>query len=116
MSGGDWIPWAFIGLMAAFFVYTRFVGKASPSEARALVANGGALLDVRTPGEFAAGHLEGARNIPVDQLPARLGEVGPKETPVVVYCRSGARSGRAASLLRSAGFARVEDVGPMSRW
>jgi phage shock protein E len=112
----QWLSWILLGLTAAFFVYARFVGKASPSEARALVANGAMLLDVRTPGEFAAGHIEGARNIPVDQLSARIAEVGPKETPVVVYCRSGARSGRAAALLRSAGFTRVEDVGAMSRW
>lgn len=112
----QWFPYVFIGLMAVFFVYTRFVGKASLEEARALVSQGAVLLDVRTPGEFAAGHIDGAKNIPVDALSGRIGEVGAKETPVVVYCRSGARSARATAMLKSAGFQRVEDLGPMSRW
>lgn len=112
----DLLPWILLGVFAVFFVYTRFVGKASPGDARALVAQGAVLLDVRTPGEFASGHLPGAVNIPVDELPRRVAEVGPKERAVVVYCRSGARSGRAASVLRAEGYARVEDIGAMSRW
>ncbi len=110
------LTWIAIALMAAFFVYTRFVGKVAPAAAKALVQGGARLLDVRSPGEFASGHLDGALNIPIDQLGARLAEVGPKETPVVVYCRSGARSGSAARVLKAAGFARVEDLGPMGRW
>jgi rhodanese-related sulfurtransferase len=110
------LPWVAIAAMAAFFVYTRFVGKASPTDARKLVADGARLLDVRTPGEFASGHLDGALNIPVDQLSARLAEVGPAERAVVVYCRSGARSARAAGILKAAGYARVADLGSMSRW
>lgn len=110
------LSWVFLALFAAFFIYTRFVGKVSPQEARALVGAGARLLDVRSPGEFASGHIDGALNIPVDQLAGRLAEVGPKDTPVVVYCRSGARSASAARTLKGAGFARVEDLGPMGRW
>jgi rhodanese-related sulfurtransferase len=110
------IGWIVIGLMGAFFVYTRFVGKTSPADARALVANGALLLDVRTPGEYGMGHIEGAKNIPVDELGRRIPEVGAKDRPVVVYCRSGARSARAVAMLKQAGYARVEDLGPMSRW
>lgn len=49
------------------------------------------LIDVRTPAEFASGHIAGAVNIPVDELASRLSEV-PQGQPVVVYCRSGNRS------------------------
>lgn len=55
-------------------------------------------------------------NIPVEQLDARISELLPKDAPVVVYCRSGHRSGSAARTLKSAGFVAVHDLGPMSRW
>ena len=92
------------------------VGKADPSQARALVKSGAQLIDVRTPGEFSSGHVEGARNIPVQELGERIGEVGPKDVPVVLYCRSGARSAKAKRMLESSGFREVHDVGAMSRW
>lgn len=85
------------------------------TKARALVGAGATLLDVRSPGEFASGHLPGAVNIPVDQLGGRTGEVE-KTRPVVVYCRSGGRSRSAANTLVAAGFQQVHDLGPMSAW
>ncbi len=88
----------------------------SGAEGRALVEAGALLLDVRSPEEFAAGHLEGALNIPVDALEARLDELGPKERPVVVYCRSGARSSRARTLLLAQGWQRVENLGSQGNW
>lgn len=86
------------------------------TQARALVDQGAALVDVRTPQEFAGGHVDGALNIPLQVLPQRLSEVGPKARPVVLYCRSGARSATAAQILRNAGYQQVVDVGPMPRW
>ena len=106
---------ALIGL-ALFLMWRVGAGKTSPEQARELVEAGAALIDVRTPGEYAGGHIEGARNIPVSQIAGRVGEVGAKDAPVVVYCRSGARSANAAATLRSAGFTQVHDLGAMSRW
>lgn len=83
--------------------------------ARALVAQGAWLLDVRTPMEFRGGHVQGATNVPVDELPRRLDEV-PADRPIVVYCRSGARSARAAKALAAAGRGPVHDLGPMTAW
>lgn len=83
-------------------------------EARRLVAAGATLLDVRTPEEFSDAHLEGARNIPVSDLGARMGEV-PRGRPVVVYCASGARSASATSMLRAAGYD-ARNLGMMSSW
>ena len=74
------------------------------------------LLDVRTPAEFAAGHIEGALNIPVQELEERMNELVPRERQLVVYCRSGARSHRAKGLLEPAGYASVHDLGAMSSW
>lgn len=73
------------------------------------------LLDVRTPGEFADGHIEGAVNIPVESLASRIAEV-PSDVPVVVYCRSGNRSATASQILNSAGYGAVYDLGGIIAW
>lgn len=63
-------------------------------------------VDVRTPQEVATGTLEGAVNIPLDQLPARLVELDASRRTVLL-CRSGNRSGQAAAYLSGAGFTDV---------
>lgn len=103
-------------LVVIYMLYRQFAGKVAPEKARELVKGGARLVDVRTRAEFAAGHIEGAVNIPVGELGARLGEVGDREKPVVVYCASGMRSSSAAGALRGAGFLRVHDLGAMARW
>ena len=66
------------------------------------------VLDVRTPAEFAAGHVPGARNLSHDQLAANLGELTAlRDKDVVLYCRSGRRSLLAEETLRQAGFKRL---------
>ena len=85
-------------------------------EARQLVSAGARLLDVRSPGEYAGGHLPGAINIPVQELDRRLAEVGPRDGELVLYCRSGHRSSRAAEILRAHGFTNVHNLGPMMAW
>jgi len=102
-------------LVAGYFMFMKG-GDVSSADARQLVQAGARLVDVRTPGEFAAGHIPGALNIPVQQLDARMSELQPKDAAVVVYCRSGQRSGNAARMLKGAGFVAVHDLGPMSRW
>jgi rhodanese-related sulfurtransferase len=65
------------------------------------------VLDVRTPEEFAAGHVPGSRNVPLDELPARLAELSSlKDKDVVLYCRTGRRAAAAGQTLRRAGLAR----------
>jgi phage shock protein E len=102
-------------LVVGYFMFMKG-GDVTGAEARQLVRTGARLVDVRTPGEFAAGHIPGAVNIPVQELDARMNELQPKDAAVVVYCRSGNRSGNAARMLKSAGFAVVHDLGAMSRW
>jgi len=76
------------------------------------------IIDVRTQAEFQSGHIPGAVNIPYDELPRRLGELGSQgEREVVVYCERGGRSKAAASTLRGAGFSTVLHLeGDMSGW
>ena len=67
------------------------------------------LVDVRNPGEFSLGTIDGATSIPVGQLPSRNDELDPSK-PTVVFCAGGYRSSVAASVLRQAGFTDVSDV------
>lgn len=72
---------------------------------------GAAVIDVRSPDEFADGAYPGARNIPVNVLTNRLAEVGAKDKPVVVYCASGGRSAVAQQILKASGFVDVTNAG-----
>jgi sulfur-carrier protein adenylyltransferase/sulfurtransferase len=74
------------------------------------------LLDVREPNEWDIGHLPGAVRISVNELPQRMNELD-SAREMVVYCRSGVRSGRAVDLLRGAGFRKVKNMtGGILRW
>lgn len=64
------------------------------------------LVDVRQPGEFAQGHIDGATLIPLDTLPTSYQQI-PKNVKLVVYCRSGHRSAQAVEFLRSHGYTRA---------
>ncbi len=115
MTTQNWLQLA-AALLLAFFIFRGFFGKSSSEDARALVAKGARLVDVRSPGEFAGGHLPDAVNIPVDEIARRADEIGPRDGGVVVYCASGVRSASAAGTLRKLGFNPVADLGAMSRW
>lgn len=73
------------------------------------------LLDVRTPEEYAAGHLPGALLIPHDQLASRLSEID-RDRPVLVYCRSGRRAGVAEKILNAEGIEVRQIEGSWLRW
>ena len=74
------------------------------------------VLDVRTPAEYAEGHVPGAVNVPHDQIASRLAEV-PKDKDVVLYCRSGRRAALAADVLTAHGYTRLSHLeGDMQAW
>jgi phage shock protein E len=110
-----------LSMLAACSVAT---GEEQPSEQggaarptpRQAVAQADLVVDVRTPAEYAAGHLDRAILIPHDELDARLGELdaalgGDRTKKVVVYCASGRRSGIAKDLLEKRGFVAVTNAG-----
>jgi phage shock protein E len=104
-----------LAVVLGFILYKR-AGQVSGAEAQKLVSGGALLLDVRTAEEFAQGHIPQAKNVPVRDLAARMPEVGDPGRVVVVYCSAGVRSAVARSMLKSRGFGRVFNLGPMSRW
>ena len=69
------------------------------------------LIDVRTAHEYSLGHIPGSENVPVDCLGDLLDMTADKDTPLFVYCRSGARSRRAAGELEKMGFRFVRNLG-----
>lgn len=69
------------------------------------------VVDVRETGEYAGGHFDGAINIPLGIIPLRLDEFKAMSGPIVVYCRSGNRSGMAQMLLKQAGLTEVYNGG-----
>ena len=72
------------------------------------------VIDVRTPEEFAAGHVQGATNIDVESGAFEAALAGlDKEAPFTIYCRSGRRSAIAADLMAKAGFTQVTDLGTL---
>lgn len=76
------------------------------------------VIDVRTPAEFASGHVPGAINLPVEALTGTESVLRDwKQGPVVLYCKSGRRAGIAAALLEKQGFARLEHLtGDIGGW
>ncbi len=80
-------------------------GAISTNEAVRLInREKGVLVDVSEPGEYAAGHAAGARNVPLGSIESAKGLPGNKALPLLLLCPSGARAGRAAGLLRKAGY------------
>ncbi|MFA5007039.1 MAG: rhodanese-like domain-containing protein [Candidatus Izemoplasmatales bacterium] len=75
------------------------------------------LVDVRTPEEYAAGHIPGALLIPLSDLEDDAAAMLPdKDAEIIVYCRSGNRSAQAADLLDGLGYARIYDMGGIIDW
>lgn len=91
------------------------VRQVSPAEAVQLLETH-TVIDVRTPAEFATGHIAGALNIPVEasDFGARISQLDPGE-PYLVYCRSGRRSAIAAETMAEAGFTDIADAGGLDQ-
>ena len=107
-----------IAAVVALFVIFRVIKairRVSPSKALQLQEGGASIVDVRQPSEFSDGHIVGAVNIPLNNLSKITSRIK-KDTPVIVYCLSGSRSGSAARQLKSMGYASVYDLGSIGRW
>ena len=75
-------------------------------------ADSAIFVDVRTPEEYAQGHVDGAILIPVEQLETRIAELEPyRDQDIALYCRTGRRSGIALQILQEHGFSRVRNAG-----
>lgn len=92
------------------------VPEATPDQLPAeFPADGSALLDVREPDEWTAGHAPGAQHIPMAEVPQRLDEL-PEVDQLYVVCRSGGRSAKVAAYLNANGWDAVNVAGGMGGW
>jgi len=105
---------AVVALLLVRRLMLLFRGGSSMEDLMTLKAAGAQIVDVRTEAEFAQGHVPGSRNIPLDQVPARIREIDPA-VPVLLCCASGGRSGMAKTILERAGYLNVHNAGPWTR-
>ena len=94
-------------------------GSVNYMEAKEKIINDGAiLLDVRTKEEYDEKHIDGASLLPLDIIDIdNISQiVSEKDTPIIVYCRSGNRSQQAREKLIALGYSKVYDLGAMSNW
>ncbi len=113
MSTGWIVVIVLAAVIAMAVVRMRVVGS-NASDAKEKIAQGASVIDVRTPAEYASGHFNGAKNIPLAELQARVSEIGDKQKPIVVYCASGMRSAHAARILTASGFTDVTNAGGLA--
>ena len=76
---------------------------AKKDQVMSMMSNGAIIIDVRTKGEYVSGHIEGSKNIPLDELEDRIEEIINMNKPVIACCASGMRSGSATAMLKNAG-------------
>ncbi len=86
--------------------FQNLFGGGQTVDLKDIIGQGAYLVDVRTPGEFADGHVKGSVNIPLDVVPAQLAKFKNKKN-IIVFCRSGGRSSQAKAILEQNGFANV---------
>ena len=91
-------------------IFKNLFGQQDNSQLKEVLADNAYLVDVRTPSEFASGSVKGAVNIPLDKISGQLSKFKGKKN-IVVFCRSGNRSGQAKSILEKNGFDNVVNGG-----
>ncbi len=105
------IIYAFLVIFVVWFINPAMAGSGDPvvaKQAWPMIERGALLIDVRTSEEFAQGHIDGAINIPWQETGKLISAIGTdKNRPVVVYCHSGNRSGKAKVNLETKGYTHV---------
>jgi phage shock protein E len=86
------------------FSFLSNLFKEETVDYKALLQSGAVIIDVRTPSEFQQGHIKQSINIPLSEINQQLSKLKKQGKPIITCCRSGARSGNAASILTSAGI------------
>jgi phage shock protein E len=91
--------------------FNRFLSSADNGATDTIDVNS-RLIDVRSRGEFAGGHIDGAFNLPLDELASHIGSAIPDQaTALLLYCQSGMRSAHACTMLRQLGYTQVSNGG-----
>lgn len=91
-------------------ILQQLFGRGPSVDLGGIIKEGALLVDVRTPGEFASGHVKGSVNIPLDKLSSQLSKLKNQKN-IVVFCQSGGRSSQAKTILERSGFTNVVNGG-----
>ena len=89
-----------------------FLGLGNKSESiQEFIEKGAVIIDVRSPGEFAGGHIKGSKNIPLNEIGTKINEIKKQNKPVIACCASGMRSSQATSILKQNGIDAINGGG-----
>jgi len=89
-----------------------FLGLGNKSESiQEFTEKGAIIIDVRSPGEFSGGHIKGSKNIPLNEIGAKINEIKKLNKPVIACCASGMRSSQATSILKQNGIDAINGGG-----
>jgi phage shock protein E len=103
-------------MLRRYFISRLIAAALAASCCLPVFAAGPVIIDVRTPEEYAQRHIDGALNLPHDTISARIADAVPdKNTPIILYCRSGRRSGIALDILKGMGYSKVENYGSLDQ-
>ncbi len=91
-------------------IFQQLFGAGPSVDLAGIIKEGALLVDVRTPGEFAAGHVNGSVNIPLDKVSSQLSKFKNQKN-IIVFCQSGGRSGQAKAILEQNGFTNIVNGG-----
>lgn len=91
-------------------ILQQLFGGGPQVDLKAKIEEGAFLVDVRTPGEYSSGHVKGSVNIPLDSVTQQIAQFKDKKN-IIVFCRSGNRSGQAKMILEQNGFTNVVNGG-----
>ena len=112
----DWIIGVITVVLLVAYIFLRRSGQISAEAAVAHLKHGALLVDVRSPAEYSTGHLNGAINMPMQQLDSLIGsQVKDKDQVILLHCQSGARSGMAKNRLHALGYTQVHNLGSYER-
>lgn len=112
----NWTVLLLLAAAVALVIVMRRAGLIPMRAAREHLKNGAVLIDVRTPAEYAAGHLPKAIHVPVDQIEITLPRRVPnKDSVLLLYCQSGMRSGMAKRKLQAQGYTQAFNLGSLAR-
>ncbi len=92
-------------------ILKNLFGLGIKTDYKTLLQQGAEIIDVRTKGEFASGHIKGSKNIPLNTLNNKLNLLKDKEKTYLLCCASGMRSGSAKSILKSKGYSNIYNAG-----
>jgi phage shock protein E len=112
----NWTPLLFLTGVVLVLALLKKTVQVSTKEAQELLKSGALVIDVRTAGEFVAGHLATAVNMPLNEIESSIGRrVQAKDQILLLHCQSGVRSGAAVKKLKAMGYTNVYNLGSYAR-